>query len=190
MNKDNSKSQSGLPGDSPGVFSSAAFRKKNKTRILPEAFYPRWELELLSSFVAVFILWILPDWINDINNLLFSRFDVSINSAWVGLAIKIILAGFITSFILRIFWLNLVRKWHSDKSSHGNRMFKGEAAQEMRQQFSERQKLAIIIDELAEIVFFISSIVIFVTLLSYLILVLGSLLHHSISTTQNRPGIK
>ena len=28
-------------------FSTASFRKENKKRILPDAFYPRWELELL-----------------------------------------------------------------------------------------------------------------------------------------------
>lgn len=190
MKTESSKSQIGIPNDLPDAFSTAAFRKKNKKRMLPEAFYPRWELELLSSFVGIFILWILPDWISDIDILLSSRFDVTINSSLVDLAGKIVMAGFITSFIVRVIWLRLVWKWQADRSSHGEHMFKRDMAQEMRRQFAGRRKLATTLDELAEIVFFISSIVLFITLLSYLIHVLGSLLHHSISTPQDTPGIK
>lgn len=184
------KSKTGLGNNSsnPVQFSTVAFRKENKKRILPDAFYPRWELELLSSFVAIFILWILPDWINDTNNLLLSKYEVNINSAWVDIASKIIFLGFIISFILRIIWLRLVWKWHSNRSSHGDQMFKGIPAKEIELQSSRTQKLATILDEVAEVVFFISSIILFVTLLGYLIQILGSLLNHSMFKSQDMPG--
>ena len=72
--------QQGSPDDSTSEFSSEPFRKKNKKRKLPDAFYPRWGLELLSSFVLIFIVWILPDWIAETNDLLSSKHGVEINS--------------------------------------------------------------------------------------------------------------
>lgn len=190
MKKATGKSQIGLANDLPDRFSTVAFRKKNKKRILPDAFYPRWELELLSSFVAIFIIWILPDWINDTNNLLSTKYEVDINTTWIEIASKIIFLGFIFSFILRIIWLRMVWKWHSDRSSHGDRMFKNLPANEMRSQSSGTQKLATIIDEIAEVVFFISSIILFIMLLGYLVQVLGSLLNHSMTKPQDIPGIQ
>ena len=190
MKKVSTKLKAGLVNDPPTRFSTAAFRKKNKKRILPDVFYPRWELELLSSIVAIVILWILPDWINDTNNLLLSKYEVDINSTWIDFTSKIIFLGFIISFILRIIWLRLVWKWHFDRSSHGDSMFKNQPAKDMQLQSPRTQKLATILDEAAEIVFFISSIILFVTILGYLIQILGSLLNHSMIKTQDMPGIK
>ena len=184
MKKEPTKSKPGLSNDSPDKFSTIDFRKKNKKRILPEAFYPRWELELLSSFVLIFILWILPDWIADTNNLMDSKFDVIINSTWMDFVSKIVMAGFIISFILRAIWLSMVWKWHSDKPSHGDQMFKSQTTREMHSQSLGIQKLATVIDEVAELVFFISSIIFFIAFLSYVIQVLGSLLNHSVSKSQ------
>jgi len=157
MKKESTKPKAALSMDSPDKFSTTAFRKKNKKRILPEVFYPRWELELLSSFVLIFILWILPDWIVDTNNLMLSKFDVTINSTWMDFASKIIMAGFIISFILRSIWLSMVWNWHSDRQSHGGQMFKSQTTRDMQSQSPGRQKLATIIDEVAEVVFIISS---------------------------------
>ena len=182
--------QQGSPDDSTSEFSSEPFRKKNKKRKLPDAFYPRWELELLSSFVLIFIVWILPDWIADTNDLLSSKHGVDINSSWMDLALKIIMTGFIISFILRVIWLILVWKWQSDKSSRGDQLYKNAGAKQMQLQSSRNQKLAMIIDELAEVLFIITSIILFVTLLSYLILVLGSLLKHSSINPNDIPGNK
>lgn len=187
MKKESGRSKPRLSNDSPGVFSTIPLRKENKKRILPDAFYPRWELELLSSFVAIFILWILPDWTEDTNNLLSSKFDVDINSAWMDLAFQIVMAGFIISIILRIIWLGLVWKWHSGRSSFGDEMFKDRPTKEMQLQSSGTQKLATIMDEVAEIAFFISSIILFLTVLSYFIQILGALLNHSVSKTQEMP---
>jgi hypothetical protein len=190
MKKVSAKLKAGLVNDSPGRFSTAAFRKKNKKRILPDVFYPRWELELLSSIAAIVILWILPDWINDTNNLLSSKYDVDINSAWTGIVGKIVMAGFIISFILRIIWLRLVWKWHHERSSRGDQIFKNQPANEMRLQAWRTRKLASILDEVAEVVFFVSSVILFVMLLSYLIQILSSLLNHSMFKSQDMPGIK
>lgn len=190
MKKESSRMKAGLSSDLPGGFSTAIFRKKHKKRILPDAFYPRWELELLSSFVAIFILWILPDWISDTNNLLSSKFDVVINSDWMDLIFQIVMAGFIINFIMRIIWLSLVWKWHAGKSSFGDEMFKDRPTKEMRLQSPETQKLATFMDEIAEIAFFISSIILFLTVLSYCIHILGALLNHSVSKAQEMPETK
>lgn len=190
MENKSTKSKGRSLRDLPGEFSTAAFSKKNKKRILPDVFYPRWEMELLSSFVAIVILWILPDWINGTDNLLSSRFGVAINSEWVDIASKIVMAGFIISFILRIIWLRLVWKWHSDRPSRGDQIFKNQPVNEMRLKSHETKKLAIVTDEIAEVIFFISSIILFVTILGYLIQILGFLLNHSIFKTQEMPGIK
>lgn len=176
--------------DSPTPFSSAPFRKKNKNRKLPDAFYPRWELELLSSFLLVFIVWILPDWIEDTNDLLSSKYGVEINSTWMYLGLKIVMLGFVISFILRAIWLSLVWKWQSDKSSHGDQMYKNAGAKQMQFQSTQKQKWAMIIDEVAEVLFIITSILFFITMLSYLILVLGSLLKHSSIHPNDIPGTK
>lgn len=112
MKKKFTKSQTEPGSDSknPIQFSTAAFRKENKKRILHDAFYPRWELELLSSFAFVFILWILPYWIADTNNLLSTKYEVDIHATWIGIVSKLIFLGFVFSFILRIIWLRLVWK--------------------------------------------------------------------------------
>ena len=176
--------------DSPTPFSSAPFRKKNKKRKLPDAFYPRWELELVSSFLLIFIVWILPDWISDTNDLLSSKHGVDINSTWMDLALKIVMIGFVISFILRAIWLSLVWKWQSDKSSRGDQMYKNAGTKQMQLQSVQNQKLAIIIDEVAEVLFIIISILFFIVVLSYLILVLGSLLKHSSIHPNDMPGAK
>lgn len=112
MKKKFTKSQTEPGSDSknPIQFSTAAFRKENKKRILHDAFYPRWELELLSSFAFVFILWILPYWIADTNNLLSTKYEVDIDATWIDIVSKLIFLGFVFSFILRIIWLRLVWK--------------------------------------------------------------------------------
>ena len=182
--------KTGSQNDSASEFSSEAFRKKNKKRKLPDAFYPRWELELLSSFFLIFIVWILPDWIADTNDLLSTKYGVDINSTLMDLALKIVMVGFIISFILRAIWLSLVWKWQSDKSSRGDQMYKNAGAKQMQFQSTQKQKWAMIIDEVAEVLFIITSILFFITMLSYLILVLGSLLKHSSIHPNDIPGAK
>ena len=174
--------------DLPVRFSSASFKKKHKKRKLPDAFYPSWELELLSSVVAIFLLWILPDWIIDTNNLLSSKHGIQINAPWMDILCIFIMSGFITSFIFRIIWLSMVWKWQSHGSSRGDEIFKRREAKQIKLQSAKNQKMAIIIDQAAEALFFIASIVLFLTLLSYLIHVLGSLLNYSIPQTHAIPN--
>lgn len=174
----------------PVRFPSAIIKKKNNKRKLPDAFYPSWELELMSSFVAIFLLWILPDWIMNTNILLSSKYDVGINSSWMDFLCQMIMAGFIASFILRIFWLGLMWKWRAGGSSHGSEMFKSRTTRQMKLQSERTHKLAITIDHIAEALFFIASIILFLTLLSYLIQVLGSLLNHSIHQSPIMPAMK
>lgn len=173
--------------DLPGKFSSVNFKKKHKKRKLPDAFYPSWELEILSSFVAIFLLWILPDWIMDTNTLLSSKHGIQINAPWMDILGSFIMVGFITSFIFRIIWLSMVWKWQSHGSSRGDEIFKSREAKKIKLQSAKHQRVAIIIDQVAEALFFIASIVLFLTLLGYLIHVLGSLLHHSLPQTNAIP---
>lgn len=190
MKKETGQSKNNLSSQSPDKFSTAAFRKQNKKRILPDAFYPRWELELLSSIIFIFILWISPDWINNANYLLASEFEVDINSSWFNFAIEIAMVGFISSFILRLIWLRLVWKWHNNKLSHGGMMFKNDTAQELRWSFLQNKKWAVRIDELAEVIFFISSIILFIAFMGYLIHILLSLLNHTMHISRGMPGVK
>ena len=189
MKNDSIEINAPLSNDQPNA-PLAAFKKKSKNRKLPDAFYPSWELELLSSLVAIFLLWILPDWIIDTNNLLSSKYDVDINSSWMDILCQLIMAGFIISFILRIFWLILMWKWRAEGSSHGSELFKSRTTRQMKLQSEKTHKLAITVDHIAEALFFIASIILFLTLLSYLIQVLGSLLNHSIHQSPIMPEMK
>jgi hypothetical protein len=69
-------------------------------------------------------------------------------------------------------------------------MYKNAGVKHMQLQSPQKQKLAIIIDEVAEVLFIITSILFFIIVLSYLILVLGSLLKHSSINSTDIPGIK
>lgn len=96
--------------DLPGAFTTAPFRKKNKKRLLPDVFYLRWELELLSAFIAIFFLVELPDWVSSTTHLLQARYDVLINVDWLITTANILIIGFTVYIILRVLWLYSIRK--------------------------------------------------------------------------------
>jgi len=87
-----------------------AFRKKNKKRLLPDVFYLRWEIELLSALIAILVLIFLPDWLNDKVNMFLSGYDTSMDTNWITVACNILLAFFIVYIIFRVLWLFLSEK--------------------------------------------------------------------------------
>ncbi|MEO9022399.1 MAG: hypothetical protein ABI290_09720 [Ginsengibacter sp.] len=87
-----------------------AFTKKKKKRLLPDVFYLRWEAELLSALVAILILILLPDWLNDKVNLFLSGYDTSVDTNWISVACNILLAFFLLYVIFRLAWLFFIRK--------------------------------------------------------------------------------
>ena len=133
-----------------------AFRLKNKKRFLPEVFYLRWELELLSAFVAIFILILLPDWLNNKVSLFLSEYDTSMDSNWITVACNILLALFIFYIIFRILWLFFIRKW-------GNTT-------------PVKTSLALTTDHLAEIIFslciIILGMILFISMIEFLAILL------------------
>lgn len=96
--------------DPSEAFTTATFRKKNKKRLLPDVFYLRWELELLSAFIAILLLVELPDWVSSTTHLLQARYDVLINVEWLITTANILIIGFTVYIILRLLWLYSIRK--------------------------------------------------------------------------------
>jgi len=149
----------------PSIHPTAiAFTKKKKKRLLSDMFYPRWELELLLSFAAIILLGILPEWVNSTNDLLSSKYGIEINTDWINITGDFLMAGFILNIILRLTWFRIV--WTEKKTKSPS---------------LSKQHLAMVMDELAEIVFFAGAIISFMMLLGYFIQVLGVLLHYSIA---------
>ena len=91
-------------------FSIAPSRRKSKKRLLPDIFYLRWELELLLSCMAITVLLLVPQWLNNRINEFLSGHDTSMNTTWITLACNILLAGFISYLVLRSFWLFYIHK--------------------------------------------------------------------------------
>jgi len=81
------------------------FRKKNKKRVLPNLFYLRWEIELLSALIGILVLMLLPDWLNDKVNLYLSGHDKSMNTNWISVTCNVLLAFLSLYIIFRILWL-------------------------------------------------------------------------------------
>jgi hypothetical protein len=84
--------------------------KKNKSRLLPDVFYLRWEFELLAALVAIIVLLVLPDWLNRQVNMFLSRYNVSMNTGWVSFACNVLLLWFSIYIIVRVCWLYFVSK--------------------------------------------------------------------------------
>ncbi|MEO9022274.1 MAG: hypothetical protein ABI237_11245 [Ginsengibacter sp.] len=97
-----------------GVFASrrvaASHTKKNKKRLLPDVFYLRWELELLSAFVAILFLLQLPDWILMATHLILDRYGTTMDVGWLITTSDMLVIGFAIYIFLRLMWIYLIRK--------------------------------------------------------------------------------
>gem|GEM_PF-2462566 len=138
---------------------AVALRKKNKKRLLPDVFYLRWELELLSAFVAILVLMLLPDWLNDKVNVFLSGHDTSMNTNWISVACNILLAFFMLYIIFRVLWLFFIR--NGEDATPG------------------KIHLAVTIDYLAEIIFSLRIIILVLILLISMIEFLSILLKNT-----------
>lgn len=109
MKKEISKSKAVLTNDLPDVFSRATFKRKHKKGLLPDVFYLRWELELMSAGIAIVVLLIVPDWLNDKVAIFLSGYATSMNSEWISIACNILVAFFTLYIIMRAYWIYYIR---------------------------------------------------------------------------------
>jgi len=141
---------------------SIAYRKKNQKRLLPDVFYLRWELELLSALAGILVLMLLPDWLNDKVNLFLSGYDTSMNTNWISVTCNILLAFLSLYIIFRVLWLFFIRN-EEEGTTPG------------------KIRLAMITDQLAEIVFSLCIIILVLILLISMFEFLSILLKNNLS---------
>ena len=110
MKEINIGSKVGPVHDPPEALTTGTFRKKNKKRLLPDVFYLRWELELLSAFIAILLLVELPDWASSTTHLFLTKYDVLINVEWLITTANMLIIGFTVYIIFRMAWLYFIRK--------------------------------------------------------------------------------
>ncbi len=148
-----------------------AFKKDNdKKRLLPDIFYLRWELELLCALLAVIVLLVLPDWLNNKVNIFLSGYNTSMGNSWITFTCNVLLSGFIGYIIIRIFWIYFIRRIANVSSS--------------------KIHLARAADHLAEIIFSACLIILMLLLLVSLIQFFGALLKNTVSDKfKNATGI-
>lgn len=147
-----------------------ALRKKNKKRLLPGMFYVRWEIELVSAFVAIVVLMLLPDWLNDKVNLFLSGYNTTMDTNWITVACNILLTLFALYIIFRIGWLFFIRK--GDDVTQG------------------KIRLSLATDHVAEIIFSICMIILVIILLISMIEFLAILLKNNLpAKMQNSNGM-
>ncbi len=84
--------------------------KKNKKRILPEVFYLRWEMELLSAFILILVLFQIPSWTSSILHALLPESAMATSFIRITVIIRILIFGFGIYIILRLLWLILTRQ--------------------------------------------------------------------------------
>jgi hypothetical protein len=161
MKKGSIKSKTGRSNDLAEIFSTATFRKKNKKRLLPDVFYLRWEVELACALIAIMVLVILPDWLNNKVALFLSGYETSMNTEWITIACNILLACFISYIIVRTFWLYFIRTGNDDSN--------------------KKVHFARITDHIAEFIFSVCIIILILLLLISLVQFLAIFLNHSVS---------
>jgi hypothetical protein len=120
----------------------------------------RWEIELVSAFVAIAVLMLLPDWLNDKVKLFLSGYNTTMDTNWITASCNMLLALFALYIIFRIGWLFFIRK--GDDVTPG------------------RIRLALETDHLAEIIFSICTIILVFILLISMIEFLAILLKNNL----------
>ncbi len=137
------------------------FSKKNKKRLLPDVFYLRWEIELLSALAGILVLMLLPDWLNDKVNLYLSGQGTSMNTNWISVTCNILLAFLSLYIVFRVLWLFFLRK--EEGTTPG------------------KIRLALITGQLAEIIFSLCIVILVLILLVSMIEFLSILLKNNLS---------
>ncbi len=143
------------------------FVKQKKIRLLPNAFYLRWELELLSAFVLVVVLMGLPDRANFTLDILFPGVENALINYWIAVLSRVLIIGFCIYIFLRLLWLYLI-------SGHSN-------AATTRRRFIHQ------VDQAAEMLISICIIFLVTGFFAYLIYLLLSYLQSGVPEKVNSP---
>lgn len=161
MKKDSRKTKTSLSNNLTEDFSTVTFRNENKKRLLPGVFYLRWEVELLCALMAIIVLVMLPDWLNDKVEMFLSGYDTTMDTEWISIACNILLLFFIIYIIIRSYWLYFIRSGHN---------------------ISKRKlHFARVTDHIAEIIFSACIIILMLVLVVSLVQFLAIFLSHSVS---------
>jgi hypothetical protein len=97
------------------------YTKTNKKRVLPDVFYLRWEIELLSAFILILMLFLIPGWTSSILHALLPESTMATSFIRITFITRILIFGFGIYIILRFVWLILIGKQES--VSHGRLRF-------------------------------------------------------------------
>lgn len=144
------------------------FTKENKKRLLPDVFYIRYEAELVVALVAISVLILLPDWLDEHVKLFLSEYGTTMDTNWISIACNILLGLFVLYVIFRTAWLFFVRS--------GGTVASG------------KTRIALETDHLAEIIFSICIIILVIMLLVSMIEFLAILLENKIPDRMQSSG--
>ena len=136
-------------------------KKENKKRNFMTLDFLTCELQLLFSFVSIFVLLVLPHWLNNRVALLLAGYNTSMNTEWITVACNVLLGGFATYIVIRVFWLFLVMN--------------------SRDRSTSRSHLVATTEHFAELVFFICMIILIGILIVSLVQFLSILLKNTVS---------
>lgn len=109
MKKENLVKQNDPKSISPHI-------KNRKIRLLPNVFYLRWELELISAFVMIIFLSWVPARANYALQAFFSGEENDLFTYSISVFSNILIIGFCIYIILRLLWIYLISK-HQNSSS-------------------------------------------------------------------------
>jgi hypothetical protein len=84
--------------------------KRNKKRLLPDVFYLRWEMELLSAFILILVLIEAPSWVGSTTMNFFPESSLGIDPFGITVFNTVLIIGFSTYIVLRLSWLYLTRR--------------------------------------------------------------------------------
>lgn len=82
--------------------------KYKKKRLLPNSFYVRWEIELLSAFVLIVLLAKVPGWTHFTAHSLLQEDQTELITYGIALFTSVTIAGLCLYICLRLLWLYLV----------------------------------------------------------------------------------
>lgn len=112
MKKENLVKHDDLKSISPHI-------KNRKIRLLPNVFYLRWELELISAFVMIILLSWVPARTHYTLQTFFSGEDNDLFTYSISVFSNILIVGFCIYIFLRLLWIYLISS-HQNSSNRRN----------------------------------------------------------------------
>ena len=138
-----------------------SFEKEDRKTVFSDLIYVTCELQLLFAFVSIFVLLILPGWLNNKVKLFLAGYSTSMNTEWITVACNILLAGFVIYILIRVFWLFLVINSGDESNS--------------------RRHFATATEHFAELIFSVCMIILIGVLIVSLVQFLSILLKNTVS---------